>query len=537
VFSEKKTMASALLTGYAQYGIDLMNRVSVGDIPVEDAFDLTLYAKLIVTLDIFKAQHGRISHNTRHYYNPVTAKLEPIPFDEMAFSNASYLSISREGLTSVLFDDEGFRMLHKKHAEGILNGFTDFLDAQREQIRRFELTLGRDGINASINITVLEQNIRELETLLYSARIAPEANIMRNEDGSYNLKVVNNDSAPIVLTGLMDVAGNSVFTDAEYPVAVMDPPGNASSVREFVFDAEAPLAISDLRLSYRYYFEESEYDVPVKEHGFSFYSVGHLYGSPGAAGDQHPHPAFAAFVPQLSEDARLDFGVLTGDLVWIPTLEAYDAVVDCMDATGKAYYAVPGNHDEEGGGTLFEQYLGVRHRYFAYEDNLFILLDAEKEDDGVSDAQISMIREALRANPQAENIFVFTHELIWLDPLDDRFNYFVPNSWEPYSATMPERFKDVLLPLFAQTDAKLHFIAGDSGAFDNGMYIFYEEYDGVKYMSSGIGGNTKDSILQFDVNTDGTVLIRPIALNGDNPNALGRMEDYSRKDGDGSESD
>jgi hypothetical protein len=536
VFSEKKTMASDLLTGYAQYGIDMMNRVFNGDMPLEEAFDLALYAKLVVILDIFKASHGRALHNTRYYYNPVTAKLEPIPFDEMAFTNPSYLPISRYETTSLFFENEGFRMLYKKHAESILGGFSDFLDAQRDRIRRFGLTLRRDGVDVPVNTTVLEQNIRDIETFLYAERIAPDANIMKNEDGSYNLKVYNNDSAPIVLTGVRDAAGRSIFVDAEYPVALMDPPGNASSVCEFVFDAEAPLAVSDLRLSYRHYFEESEYDIPVKEHGFSFYSVGHLYGTPGAADDAHPHPAFAAFVPRLSEDARLAFGVLTGDLVWPPTPENYDAVTDCLDATEKPYYALPGNYDEDGGG-LFEQYFGARHRYFAYKDNLFLLLDADKADDGVSDAQISMIREALRANPQAENIFVFTHELIWLDPLDDRFNYFSPNSWEPYSAAMPTRFKEVILPLFAQTDAKLHFIAGDSGAFDNGMHIFYEEYDGVKYISSGIDGNVRDSILQFDVNTDGTTLIRPIALNGDNPNALGRIEDYARKDGDGSESD
>jgi hypothetical protein len=267
IFSEKKTMASDALTGCAQYGIDLMNRAFSGKITIEEVFDVTLYSKLIVILDIFKAQHGRALHNTRHYYNPVTSKLEPIPFDEFAFTSAlySYLPVNRSGVTTALFKNEYFRKLYKENAQELLTGFPSFMAAQQEKIHRFELTLNREGSDIHVDIVTLDHNIGEIDAFLYSERIEPSASIMKNEAGEYSLKVSNNDSAPIIITGLTDASGNVVsISGAAFP-AVMNPPGNDTSVMEFTFDTESPYSASDLRLSYQYYFEDGDYDVPVTE--------------------------------------------------------------------------------------------------------------------------------------------------------------------------------------------------------------------------------------------------------------------------------
>jgi hypothetical protein len=45
-----------------------------------------------------------------------------------------------------------------------------------------------------------------------------------------------------------------------------------------------------------------------------------------------------------------------------------------------------------------------------------------------------------------------------------------------------------------------------------------------------LGSGTKDNIIQFDVDSNGGVFIQLIALNGDNPNALGQIENYSKKE-------
>lgn len=69
----------------SEYAINLYQNYKEGSISMEDAFDIDLLAKYHAIEDIFVAMHGsRIWHNTRYYLNPITLKLEPVPFDELS---------------------------------------------------------------------------------------------------------------------------------------------------------------------------------------------------------------------------------------------------------------------------------------------------------------------------------------------------------------------------------------------------------------------------------------------------------------------
>jgi hypothetical protein len=323
-------------------------------------------------------------------------------------------------------------------------------------------------------------------------------------------------------------------------------------VREINIESSENFDVHTLKVLYQHFFEEGEREAVIKYNNFSFYTVGHLYGTPDVNAS-HPHPPFVTYTPQIAENGRLEFGILLGDLVTGPAVKNYAGVMAVMEKTGKTFYAVPGNHDEGDGGVLFDRYFGGRFRYFSRGNNLFIFLDPNPKDDGVSPDQIDMIRKALAENETAKNIFVFTHELFWLYLNDQRFNNFTPNNRSSYTPLMPENFRRLILPLFDTAKQNIYFIAGDTGAFPNGREIFYvserrsesqivEENNsapeiltessgggGVWYIATGLGSNTKDNILEFDITMDDEVSIQLIALNGTNPNALGRLEDHELK--------
>ncbi|MCB0636604.1 MAG: CotH kinase family protein, partial [Lewinella sp.] len=62
--------ALALLDGYRQ-----------GTLAPREVFDLERMARYLAACDLLKAYHGLGWHNQRFYYNPLTARLEPIGFD------------------------------------------------------------------------------------------------------------------------------------------------------------------------------------------------------------------------------------------------------------------------------------------------------------------------------------------------------------------------------------------------------------------------------------------------------------------------
>ncbi|GHV54309.1 hypothetical protein FACS1894216_14070 [Synergistales bacterium] len=773
VFSEKKTLASAGLSGYAQYAIDQMNKVLDGDTAIEDVFDLDLYSKYFVILDAFRASHGRDLINNRHYYNPVTAKIEPIPFDELAGFNSSYLALKPYGqIDTILRNYKSFRQLYKKYAlQYMEDGYDAFIGRHMETVRQYETTIRRDESDFKCDTSFVAVNMKNIKTFLTAERTMPAADILlkQTDDGErYSLKITNRDSAPIVVTGLADDTGKQISADV-FP-ATIGCKEAADAVRELKF-AAPPLNIDKLTMTYEFYYEEGErkthvaplkspaskrycfgvgtddfgyiksgfsgqengfrwtegdiatlvfntremderdmiaeftispflsgalreqrvgvfvngihvnnwaidapatkelllskeqikgetmtiefklpdaaspkelgmnedgrklavafreilfkpvYSQPVanilmkptdagkrynlkitnrasvpivvtgltdgadkqiaaesfpvkigaetaadavfeleftasslnigkldmtyefitkkgeqkirvKRHDFSFWAVGHVYGSPGDSGEE-PYPPFAGLITDITSNQRMDFGVLMGDIVRGPSSSAYGNVARVMADTRKPYYAIPGNHDEGDGGILFEKTFGQRYHNFSRNDNLFLLLDPEMKENGVGGGdQMKMILRALEDLPTVKNIFIFTHELIWLDRNNPKMNYFAPNSWQTYTPLMPQCFREVLLPALSKTGANIYCVAGDSGAFDNGMQIFYEVIDGVTYISTGLGSKTKDNLLQFDITTDGEVFIRLIALNGENRNALGHVERFARNRGD-----
>jgi hypothetical protein len=271
VFSEKKTVVANNLSGYAQYGIDQINRVWARNIPVEEVFDLELYAKLLVILDLFEASHGRELYNSRHYYNPVTALLEPLPFDEFAFEwhyPFSFLVVNYGQIPGILFENPEFRSLYKKSAEKIFAEADTFLDAQKESLRQYETTLRRDMYNYSLNTDFITVKIESIKTFLNGERLAPSAAIVKSSD-SCSLTITNNDSAPIVITGLYDGSGSRLEIKG-FPMRIFPAfKSNINSVWNSMQEVSLPqLTGSDTRnltLSFRYYFVDEEQFVSIEE--------------------------------------------------------------------------------------------------------------------------------------------------------------------------------------------------------------------------------------------------------------------------------
>jgi hypothetical protein len=279
VFSEKKTVMAEDLSGYAQYGIDQLNRLWAG-ISGGEILDLELFARLLVILDVFQARHGRVFHNNRYYYNPITTKLEPIPFDEHVefyqrmssfllrnFDTRTYdvvLNSRNSSIAILLFLDPEFRNLYKKNAEKIFSEADSFLNSQREPLRQYETMLRRDMYGYSLATDFITENIAIIKNILNGNRTAPDVVLTKSGD-LYNLSISNNDSAPVVITGLYDGSGNRLEIK-EFPKTILAE-SDVISVRDSEWELSFPqppgMDMDNLTLSFRYYFVEEEQHVPI----------------------------------------------------------------------------------------------------------------------------------------------------------------------------------------------------------------------------------------------------------------------------------
>lgn len=80
-FAKKDVAESPVLAEQSRAAIRLLDGFRTGTMPASEVFDVDLMARFLAVTRLWGAHHALIWHNLRFYYNPVTARLEPIAFD------------------------------------------------------------------------------------------------------------------------------------------------------------------------------------------------------------------------------------------------------------------------------------------------------------------------------------------------------------------------------------------------------------------------------------------------------------------------
>ena len=255
---------------------------------------------------------------------------------------------------------------------------------------------------------------------------------------------------------------------------------------------------------------------------YSFYVAGHTYGKPGVD-NVGVHPPFKAKFDLLNSDENIAFGIFTGDIVWTSTELNWDEIDADLATLDKPVYFAAGNHDVANR-ELFESRYGTTIFSFIHNSDLFIVLDPNLDGWNISGEQLNFLQSEIenKAN-QVSNIIILTHQLLWWTP-SNIYSEVRPNSFAGRSDTV--NFWTEIEPLFHSLENNVVFIAGDVGAFPNGSEFMYDTYDNITLIASGMGGEQRDNIVIADVYQSGAINYRLIALNGDDINALGDLEDY-----------
>ncbi len=255
---------------------------------------------------------------------------------------------------------------------------------------------------------------------------------------------------------------------------------------------------------------------------YSFYVAGHTYGAPGVD-NIGVHPPFKEKFDMLNADERIDFGFFTGDIVHAGTEQNWNEVDSDVDLLDHPVYFVPGNHDMTDR-VLYEKRYGRTYSSFIHESDLFILLDPNLDSWNISGDQLAFLKKELQEQAmEVKNIFVFFHQVLYWMP-DNEFKNVAINSLEGRSNEI--NFWNEIAPLFTSLSNNVTMFAGDVGAFPNGSEFLYHKKDNIIFIASGMGGGAQDNVVICDIGKDKKLSFRLISLNGENVNALGKLEEF-----------
>jgi len=255
---------------------------------------------------------------------------------------------------------------------------------------------------------------------------------------------------------------------------------------------------------------------------YSFFVAGHTYGKPGVDNVGF-HPPFQNKFDYLKNDTTLQFGMLTGDIVSEGTEKNWDEVDGEIANLNMPIYFAVGNHDMSNR-TLFETRYGATYFSFIQNDDLFIILDPNLDAWNITGTQLDFLKNEINIHSNSvDNIFVFFHQLLWWSS-DNIYQNIVLNSTEGRAESI--NFWTEIEPIFHQLENKIVMCAGDVGAHASGDEFMYHTYDNITFVASGMGGEERDNIVIIDVYSDKSIGYRLVALNGNDINALGKLEDY-----------
>ena len=253
---------------------------------------------------------------------------------------------------------------------------------------------------------------------------------------------------------------------------------------------------------------------------YSFFTAGHTYGSPN-----NPHYGlhfpFVDYIPIINNYPNMNMGFLTGDVVVHSTPDYWDSAMIDINKFNMSIFIAAGNHDM---GDEFLNRFQYYYYSFTYNDDLFIILTPGLDSWNISGDQLEFLNNTLDSNySDVNNIFIFMHELVWWSPINEYQNVII--NYAPYYPGSTN-FDGVIKPLLLSYPNRITIYAGDLGCTTAVSPYMYNTFDNVTLIASGMGGGVKDNIIITTIYED-SVYYDLVAINGDNPKALGELTDFS----------
>jgi len=239
--------------------------------------------------------------------------------------------------------------------------------------------------------------------------------------------------------------------------------------------------------------------------GYSFWAVGHLYGSSQHSASRVPSATLLANIDTINESDALFFVSLGDNFRSASPIQIANFKDQFADRISIPVFNAVGNHDVTDR-ALYERHFGPTTFHFFFQEELFIFLDTELDEGKITGAQFEFLADVVEqasAHDSLKRTFIFSHKLLWaVDPAYQVvFDHLNSSEGYPDEANFTTDIRPLLRRLadFNQ----VIWIAGDIGC-DWSLPLFYEldPESGVLFAAVGLGDTSHDAMLQIVVPDD-----------------------------------
>ncbi len=238
---------------------------------------------------------------------------------------------------------------------------------------------------------------------------------------------------------------------------------------------------------------------------YTFAVAGHVYGN-SETFTSSVYPPFLEVLDSISHAEKIDQLILTGDVVAHPNQENWDTVMAELNRLPIDEWKIaPGNHDIS---PYMDQVVqDWKYASFVEKRSLFLILNTSFPGWSVDSVQGDFIRDALAQTDSIDQVFVFSHQLWWLNdaPIAFQLDSIAPNSYAGFEG--PTNFWETAFPAFQELNKPVYFFAGDLGCHFSIKASYEDHHENFHFYGSGMGGAIEDNFMMVRIFQDGDVNI------------------------------
>lgn len=214
VFNENKVLSTPELQKQFITARDLLDGLRKSKYKISEVFDMEKLTMFVALNNLFNGNHGLAWHNLRIYYNPITAKLEPISFDSNAGKKISKITHYPFAENDSLYQSQVLEKLQIVSGSTYIN---TFITKYKDQLKNYEASLFTEFASA-FNPEILEYNSNFIKKQL-NPSLQITASLIDYDELSMLVEVNNLAEYPVVIKDLYHEDG-IILSDNQLPIVL-----------------------------------------------------------------------------------------------------------------------------------------------------------------------------------------------------------------------------------------------------------------------------------------------------------------------------
>lgn len=214
VFNENKVLSTPELHKQFETARDLLDGLRKSKYKISEVFDMEKLTMFVALNNLFNGNHGLVWHNLRIYYNPITAKLEPISFDSNAGTKISKITHYPFAENDSLYQSQVLEKLKIVSSSAYIN---TFITKYKAQLNSYKTSLFTE-FSTVFNPEILEYNSNFIKKQL-NPSLQITASLIDYDELSMLVEVNNLAEYPVVLKDLYHEDG-VILSDNQTPIVL-----------------------------------------------------------------------------------------------------------------------------------------------------------------------------------------------------------------------------------------------------------------------------------------------------------------------------